>query len=40
MAISCGAPFVVRAVWAFSQGEIRTGIVATLFAISNIIIFW
>lgn len=40
MAIACVAPFVVRALWAFSQGDIKTGIVGVCFAIANLIIFW
>ena len=40
MAIGCGTPFVLRAIWAFTHGDLRTGVIATLFAISNVIIFW
>ena len=40
MAIGCGAPFVVRAAWAFTHNDPRTGVIGVLFAMSNIIIFW
>jgi len=40
LAIGCALPFVARAAWAFTHSDPKMGVVAVLFAISNVIIFW